>query len=503
VPPSPAVDLNFTFPTPTVTLPTAPTLLALDTVVFNPVTVPAFSATAPTLTAVAPSIMPYVEGALYTSALLTDAQTNLQAALTNNAGTGLAPATEQALWDRGSEREYRAQADALADLDRMEMLGYALPPGVWLDARIKVQTETANARNALSREVMIKQAELTLDNIVKARGDAIQLESQMIGYANNVAQRTFEAAKYVTEAGVQIYNAAVEAYKASLDGYRVQAVIYEAQIRGIEASVEVLKAQIEFEKTKADINTALVSQYESEINAALAALKVTELQVEIIKTQAEVEKIKVEVFGAEVQAYAQTVNAYTAQVEGYKASIEAQASIAQVYKVQVDAYGTQVQAGSTAINAKVAAYRGQIDAYTAQIEVFKAEVQSMAGQAQAASFYNTAAADVYRAQISGLASYNDVLTKQWSAAIDEGIKEADVAVAAAKANGELYISARQLSLDASKVGAQVAAQLGSAALNAIHWSNSSNTSVSAVNSWSESASVSVATNNNYNTTVSE
>ena len=493
IPAAPTTNLNFTYPTPSVVLPSPPALLTLDTISFGEVVIPTFSADIPTLTAIAPRIQIYTEGALYTSALLAQTETDLQRALTDGTWTGLPSAAEQGLWDRASEREFRAQADAIADLDRMETLGYPFPPGIWLDARLKITTETDNTRTSLSREIMVKQAEMTLDNIVKARGEAVQLESKLIDYNNQVAQRSFESCKYVTEAGVQIYNAAVEGYKASLDGYKTQAVVYEAQIRGLEATVKVYQAEIEFEKTKADINTALVSQYTAEVNAALATLKITELQVEIIKTQAEVEKIKVEVFGEEVKAFAATINAYTAEIEAYKTQVSAQGVIEDVFKTQAEVYNVTVTAGAKAVDAKVADYRGKIDAYTTQIELYKAQIQSMIGQAQSANFYNTAQAEVFRAEVAGLQSYNEVLAKQWQAAISEGTNIAQVAVKAAEANGQLYISARSLALDASKVGAQVSAQLGAASLGAIHWSSSVSDSVSRSVSDSTSQSVSDST----------
>ena len=243
MPAQPAIDFNFAYPTPTLSLPSIPTLLSLDTISFGQVSIPTFSATSPTLTAVAPNIQNYTEGSLYTSALLAQTQSDLQTALLDGTWTGLPAAAEGGLWDRASEREFRAQADALADLDNMEALGYPFPPGVWLNARLKIQTETDNTRTALSREIMVKQAELTLENITKAREQAVALEGKLIDYNNQVAQRAFEACKYVTEAGVQIYNAAVEGYKASLEGYKTQAVVYEAQVRGLEATVKVYQAE--------------------------------------------------------------------------------------------------------------------------------------------------------------------------------------------------------------------------------------------------------------------
>ena len=364
----------------------------------------------------------------------------------------------------------------------METMGYAFPPGIFIDARIKIQTDTAYTIAGLSREIMTKQAELILENTIKAREQATVLEAKLIDYANNVAQRAFEATKYATEASIALYNGQVEVYKASLDGYRTQAMVYDTQIKGILAQVEQLKAQIQFEQVKAEINTELVKQYETEIEAQNLVLNVAKTQLDIIVAQANVQKIKVDIFSEQIKAFVGQVNAYQAQIDAYRALVEAQGVIENVYKVQVEAYTAEVQAGVAEINANVAVLEAQIKVFEAQIEEYKAQIQSMVGQATAASQFNTAEAEVYKAAVAAITSYNDTLTKQWEAVINEQLQITQIAVSAAKANGDLYIAARGLSLDASKTGAQVASQLGAAALGAIHWANNSSWATSTSNS---------------------
>ena len=472
-PDAPVTNLDFTYPTVTLTLPDPPVLMTLDTVDFPKIVIPPFDASVPTLTAQAPGPFNYMPGDLYTSQLLTDLENELDLAITTGEYTTLNKQVQQALWDAGREREYRQQAAALAELDRMESLGYAFPPGVFVNSRIKIQTETNYTIAGLSRDIMTKQAELQLENIGKAREEAVKLEYRLIQYANETAQRTFEAAKYATESGILLYNAQVQSYTASLEGYKTQALVYDTQIKGIMAQVQVLQAQIEYEKAKADINNSIVKQYETEVQAAEAVLQIYKTQVEIIQTQANVEKIKVDIYGAEIQAFVGQINAYTAEVQGYKASIEAQATIEQAYKTSVDAYTAEVNANVAQINARVAVFQSQVQAFQAQLAGYDSAIKGMVGQAQAASMFNTATAEVFKAQVAAMQSYNQVLTSQWQAVINEQAQITQIAVSAAKANGDLYISARGLSLDASKVGAQVCAQLGAAALGAISWHHSS------------------------------
>lgn len=482
-PSSPPVDLNFTYPNPTVDLPTPPTLFALSNVQFNPLNIPQFDVVVPTLDISPPNIVPYNEGPGWTSALLTQLEVDLQNALSEGSWTGLPGPIEDNLWGRAAEREYRQMANALDSLERdSEVLGYAYPPGVYLDARSRMQTELANTMAGLSRDIAIKQAELMLQNIVTARQNATQLEAAQIEYQNNVNQRAFESAKYLTEAAIGIYNAGVEAYKASLMGFQTQAQVYDTQLKGIQAQIAQLQAQIAFEQTKAEINTALVSQYKTEVEASEAIIEIYDLQIKIIQTRAEVQKIIVDVFGAQIQAYVAQINGFTAQVEAYKAGVQAQGEIENVYKTEVDAYAAQVNAGAAQSDALVKIYEGQIEAYKAQLSGYTAALQAMVEQARAASLFNEASAQVFSAEAQAISSYNGTLTAQWQAVTTETIQIAQVAVAAAEANGKLYIAAQGLAEDAAKIGAQVNAQLGAAALGAIHWASTSNWSTSSTNS---------------------
>ena len=473
VPVAPGINLQFVYPDLTVSLPAPPALLTLQTYAFGGVTLPTALTTddIPVLTVVAPSVVPYTPGAFYTSGLLTAMRAYLLNQITVG-GTGLAPAVEQAIWDRGRERELRQSADAIADLDRMEVLGYALPPGVYLNARIKIQTELGYSIAGLSREVMIKQAELEQTNVQEALKVSTQLESQLLTYSNQVEQRLFDATKYATEAGIEVYNARVRAYAAYLDAYKTKVQIYEAQVRGELAKVEVYKAQIQAEEAKAQINTALVAQYKVQADVALSAIEIFKAQIGAITAKAEIEKLKVMTFGEQVRAYAAKINAYTAGVEGYRATIQAEGTKQEAFRTSVQAYSARVDAGIKQAEARIEEFKGRLAAKTQEWDGYRASYQGEAARAQAISATNSTAAEAYRVTITGQASYNDTLTKQWQVALDQAERVAEVGIQAAKSNADLYLTTRSLALDAAKVGAQVSAQLGAAALNAVHWSQS-------------------------------
>lgn len=503
-PDAPGVNLTYVDPTLSVALPAPPELLSLNVTTFDGLNLPTIDPDAiPVLTVVAPSIREYVPGAQYTSALLTSATGYLQDVI-DNGGTGLNPDVENAIWDRGREREAKSRSDALKDIDKMEEQGFMAPPGWYLDARIKIGTESDFAQRGLSREIMIKQAELAYAAGKDMTQLAIVLESKNMDMANEVEQRLFEATKYATEAGIAIYNAQVQAYAAYLDAYKTKVQIYEAQVRAQIALVDAYKATVEAELAKAQINHELVEQYKAEIEAALSAIEIYKAQLQGIQIKADIEKTKIEMYGEQIRAYVGKINAYTASVEGYRASLEAEGTKQRVYQSQVEAFSARVGAFAKEVDARVAVYRGQLDANTNLWEGYKAQIAGEASKAQAISAVNQSLSAEYESEVKAVTSYNETLTKQWQVALDEAFRVTDIGVAAAKANAELYVTTRSLAVDAAKVGAQVSAQIAASALNAFNWSTSYNNSRayaasdSDSNSFSSSISDSKSVNTNYN-----
>lgn len=487
-PSAPGINLQFEYPDLEVSLPAPPSLLSLSVSKFGGLTFPSIDTNIPVLTAVAPSDFQYTPGAQYTSALLTTLKTTLQDRI-QNGGTGLPAAIEGALWDRAREREYRQKADALAELERMESLGYALPPGMYLNSRIKIETEINYNIANLSREIAIKQAELELENVLKALDTATQLEGTLINYANQVEQRVFDAARYATEAAISVYNAKVQAYAAYLDAYKTKVAVYEAQIRGELAKVEAYKAEIASEQAKADINRALVDQYKTQADVALANVEIFKAEVGAIQAKAEIEKLKIETFGEQVRAYAAKINAYTAGVEGYRTSIQAEATKQEAFRSQVQAYTAQVDSAVKQIEARIEEYKGRLAAKSTEWDGYRSAAEAESSRARAIAANNQSLVDAYQAEVSGISSYNDVLTKQWQVALDQSQRVAEIGVSAYKANGDLYIAAKSLATDAAKISAQVSAQIGAAALNATNFSNSQSVSYSYSRSNSNSNSV--------------
>lgn len=503
-PTRPSVDFNFDIPAaPTLNLPTRPDLMSISDVTFDGVTLPTFDATEPTLDLLRPTVTPYVEGAQYTSALLDALRDDIMRAMRDGDWTGLPGVIETGLWDREREREAIAQAQSISELDKLEATGFAFAPGVYVDARLKIINETNAKIVGLSREIMIKQADLHLTNIMKMRELGVQLEGKLMDLANAVATRALEAARYVTQAMVEVYNAEVRAYGARLEGYRARAAVYEYQMRGALAIVDIFKARIDAERAKAEINQSMVGAYRAEIEAATAYVDIYKTQLQAVEVQAQLQRTKIEAFGEDVRAYTAGVGAYTAQVEAFKTGVQAQGVAMDAYRSRVEAYKAQVDAGLARVNTRVEAYKGRVAGYEAELTGYRARVEAEMARVKATAEWNGSRVEAFRAQVQGVVSYNDSNTRQWEAGASMQVKSYELEIKAAEAQVQLAATKLGLTSELMRAYGQVAGQLGAAALNAVHYGM--NVSWSQAESWAQSYgtsysnSYSNSTNYSYNT----
>lgn len=478
-PAEPSITTTYTDPGElVVSLPAPPSLLSLNISNFAGVDLPTFDAEAPEIDLTAPSLIPFEPGSEYSSSLMTLLRSSYLTRI-RDGGTGLTPDVENAIWDRGREREYKSQADALAKLEQMEAMGFAFPPGAYMDARLRVLTETDAALKGFSREVMIKQAELEQANVLKALEQATMLEGKYLDQWNQIEDRRFQTAKYQTEAQVSIFNAKVEAFKGMLEAYRAKVQVFEARIRAEAQKVEVYRAQVAAEQAKAEINKTLVEQYKIQSDIALSSIEIFKAKVEAIRTKAEIEKLKIEIFREQIAAFTAKVNAYTSQVEAYKATTTAEVAKQDAFKTKVQAYSATVEAASKVIDARVSELKAKIDVKQAEYDGYKSAIQGETARVQGLAAYNTAITDQYKADASVSSAYNDALTKQWQAQIEYIKGKAEVASQVAKMNSDLIISGANVEIEGAKAAGQIAAQIGAAALSAYNISTSASVSSSA------------------------
>jgi hypothetical protein len=245
---APTVKDDFSFPdAPVSVLPTVPSFESLNIPVAPTVNVPSFSQVLPSATGVVVPANSFYWGeeSPFSDTCLTAVKDKLCDWL-QNGGTGLVPHVEQAIFDRGRNREdinaVRSEAQILTE---QASRGFSRPQGSTFAAVDLLAQETQNKVADLSREIMIKQADLEQQNMQFAIQQTIALESALISENQQIQARSFEAAKYTQEVAIQLYNAQIAKVNLELEAFKSYAAAYEAQVRSELAKVEIFKAEIE------------------------------------------------------------------------------------------------------------------------------------------------------------------------------------------------------------------------------------------------------------------
>lgn len=456
---------------PTLATITAPTLLTLNTVTFAGLDLhedwQAELAAVPTLTLVAPTPFSYSLGAEYTSALLTALQATLLERLAG--GTGLDPNVEQAIWDRGRTRETKIALSNEAEVMRnSEALGFHLPAGVSAAQLREAQANYYDKLSELSRDVMIKQAELEQANLKDTIAAGMDLEGKLIDYSYKLEQLTFETAKQYADNAIQVHNAAVEQFKTLLQRAQIYAENYKTLINAEEINVQVYKAQIEAESAKADMNKAIVDRYKAEIEATQSQVEIYRAQIGAAQTLMGLEQTRISAAGEQVRAYVARINGETAKVEAYKASVQGQQLLLDIHKTKASVWSGVVSTQIEQSRTQFAEYDAKVRAYVAQWEGYRTAVGAESARMDALAKQSGSLMDGYRAAATAIESKATIETRVWESNMKQYEAGINLTLQTAKINSDAILTTNAARLDAAKVGAQTFAQLASSAYGMAH-----------------------------------
>lgn len=493
---------------PTVVLPDVPALIGLTIPATPLLNLPMFTAVTPDSPLAPDYIFSFSESA-YTSGLLTDLKARLQEWV-GGASTGLAPQVEAAIWERGRVRDSAATAKKAQEVRRQfASWGFSKPPGALAIALLDAEQESQDAVIALSRDVMVKQAELEQSNRRFAFEQAFKVESDLITYSNQIAQRAFDAAKFTQQVFIDIYRETVARYQADIQLYASKVETFKVQINAELSKLEIYKAELEGQKLIGQLNEQQIAIYTARIQAAMAVVEIFKAQVQAANTLATVNKTQIESFTAQVNAYGETVRAKASEYDAYATSVKAEVSKVDIFKAQSDAYASQVGGFGAMINAVVAQKNidlkiGQeipIDLFKARTEVFRAGVEAQLGQARTLNEIYGVAAKVYDSQVQAEMGRMGAESTAYKSESDVLAASANIRIEAARANITALVQKLQLVIDAIKAGSQVQAQLAASALSGVNLSaglsasGSASTGFSRSNTTSSSLATSVSNSN--------
>ncbi len=455
--------------------PTAPTLISFGVRAFGGVrdySDWADSLTIPTeLILDAPTGFVMPDLARYGSALLDSLTANIRSRL--DGGTGLDPAIEALIWDRGRDRESSTAANAMAEVSRnAEARGFSLPTGA-MHAQLREAQRNMYAKSSeISRDVMVKQAELAQANAKHAIEQGVALEGQLIDYANQVEQRTFDAAKYVAQNAVDVYNTLVGAYKANLERYATAVATFRGLIDAERAKVEAYTAEVTAERTKVEANQAVIDQYKALIESRTAVIEQYKGELSAVQTLVEVDKLRIESYGERVKAYATEVNTETVRAEVFKAQIQGNQALADIFRTSVEAYSAGLRAKGDLARASADVFDAKARGYASRVQAYGARVNAAGEQARTLIAAAGLQVDVAKAQVEQNTSQNQLAIEGYRATISLYEANKSIAFQKAKVLSDNYYTLKSLVADASKVAAQVNAQLAASAYGTIRASAS-------------------------------
>lgn len=453
------------------TPPTAPTMMSVAIHPFDGVNsfgdwVDRLSVMPADLSLAAPTPFSFVPNDRYTSALLQATAAQISARM--EGGTGLAPAVEQAIWDRARSREDIVVQNNLDDVVRnTEARGFALPPGA-MHAQLREAQKLGYAKvSELSRDIAMKQAELEQTNAKHAIELGVSLEGKLIDYANNIEQRTFEAARAAASNAVEIYNALVVQYRTMLEKYSTYASVYRSLIEGERARVDAYKAEVDVERTKVDVNKALIDQQRAQIEVRNAEVELYKAELQGVQTLLSVDKLKIEAFGERVKAYSASLNAETVKVEVFKALQLSNQVKAEVHKTSVEAWAERVKAEGELAKNRADIYDSQVRGFLSRTQRYATAVTAEAEKVRAGVSIAGIQVEAGKALLQQNLSNNQLQVENYRALISLYEANKSLAVQKAKVLSDNYFALKNLVAEASKVAAQVNAQLAASAYGTI------------------------------------
>lgn len=387
----------------------------------------------------------------YQSALLDATKAKLLNDMVNG-GYGIDDADERRLWERARERENAAANARIDELNRMHAArGFTLPSGTLYAQQEAVQQDALEKISSISREIMIKKADMYVENRKFTITASTQLEEILIRHFGFVAERTLNAARIQVEMGLAIFNAELQKYNAKVETYRVYASVYEARVRAALASVEVFKAQIEGAKLTVETQKLYADIYQTQINGVTAMANLYKTEMEAAQVAAQIENLKLQAFRAEVETYAERVRArsvefdmFKAQIEGETAKMTAYDSSVRAYVASVQGYEAKARVAETTARTEIAksaatldAYRTDMDRYRTEVgtasEKIKATLQGYATDVQEYAVYTGAINEsdqnftrAGEANARNYLAYSQIVAERLRVTIDQVIKDMDV-----------------------------------------------------------------------------
>ena len=410
----------------------------------------------------------------YSPEIWADVKTQLQTFLAG--GTGIRPDVEEAMVQRGWDREDRAVRQQVAQaIDEWASRGYTAPPGLLAKQIATIQEEGTVKKLGLNREVVIKAMEEEIQNLRFACQQGIAAEELFVRIHLAAMERLFLVARLHVELQIEVYKALVSAFQAKLQENQIRAQIYEVQVRAALSEIDIFKAFIEAESMKVDMNKNLIESYKAEIEAREALVSIYEAEVRAVAVRAQVFASEVDAYRAEVAAYGERVAADKNRFDAYTARIQGEAAKVGIVEAEARAYQARIGGIEAGVRAQTAALEGEVEGFRAEVLAYEAELRgksALAEQQLRAIQANVAGyqADTQRfiAATGAEEAKARLQLGAWEAQSRVEVAHFEAQIARFQALLEKVVKQAGLALEGIKSAGQLASTISAGALAAMH-----------------------------------
>jgi len=393
-------------------------------------------------------------------------------------GTGLAPAIETALFERGRARVDEETHRAIQEThEEFATRGFSHPNGI-LDARLrKTRQEAANRAADHNRDITIRVADVEIENLRFAVQQGLALEGTLINLHIEEERLLLAAAQYARESAIAILNSKVTIFNARMEGYRTESQVFAERIRAELSKVELYRAQIEGERARGEINEQRARIYAEQVRGVQALVDFYRAQVGAVESQANVNKIAIDAYRAELEAYGERWRAHTSEWDGYRASVQGEGVKADVYQSMTQAFATRIGAWKDENmlrfdreRLRQSSHDQRLKAWAGGLDVFRAKIEGERSRLAAATGHIDAQTRIYASDAAIEQAASAASDRTFQLGLERARAQVDTELQAAQIAVQENISIVQILTRLREQQTQAITQLSAATMSAMNFS---------------------------------
>jgi len=463
------------YPTsPSYTLPDVPTLQDILLPSAPEITIPSFDGVSPDIDIVPPgSLFSYQEGTYQSD--LEDAIKEKLLTDVRDGGSGLGEDVEDAIWNRARARmELQKERVYTEAEDYFASRGWEIPPGALGGRLQEAVKEQERADTQINYEIMIEQAKLAQNNTQFAITQGLELERTRINLVNQIADRAFNAAKYLQEAAIGVFNAEVTKANLELDKYKTQASVYTSLIQASLLELERYKGLLEGARLESDIQKSYIDIYVARLNAVQVIGGIYRTEMDSAKIKVDTQKAVLDAYRSKVDGYTARIGGITARYNVYQARLVGEEVKAKIYSEQVRAYSSEVEGAKTEAQIRTADVGIQLEKNKMLIEEYKtrllrynSEIGAEVSRLNADATVYGHRTSIYNTDANYIGTRIEADIKSFEAASQHETQRIAVMLKEAEINLSTATQLHNLQVETTKAGANITAQMAASSLASV------------------------------------